>query len=537
MQATEQFALGIDYGTESGRVMLARVSDGQEAGYVTVPYANGVLDRQLPDGTPLGSEWALQDPRDYLAVLDQGVPQLLRQSGISGEQVVGIGVDFTSCTILPVKHDGTPLCLLPQYATRPHAWVKLWKHHAAQPQADKINRTAPEEWLRVYGGRVSSEWLLPKVLQMVEEAPELYDDADRILEGGDWLVWQLTGQERRSECNAGYKGGWVKGYGHPSPGYLASLHPKLGTLVEQKLGTTYYPLGSQAGGLTPQMAARTGLPVGTPVAVGIIDAHAAVPGCGVTEPGVLTMIMGTSLCHMLMNQERRYVEGVAGVVEDSIVPGLWGYEAGQSAVGDLYAWFFRCFGMTPDAVTPRAAALRPGESGLLALDWWNGNRSVLMNADLSGLLVGATLATQPHEIYRALIEATAFGTLAIINAFESQGIPVERLVACGGLPQKSPLVTQIFADVTNRAIVLPRSLQASELGAAMHGAVASGTLPDLPTAARQMAGDPASVYRPNAEAHRIYRELYTEYLHLHDLFGRGGNTVMQRLRELRQGAS
>ena len=532
----ERFAIGIDYGTESGRVMLTSIETGEEAAWALVPYKFGVIEGKLPDGTRLNHEWALQDPRDYLRVVEQGVPQVLQQSGVKPEQIVGIGTDFTACTMLPTLADGTPLCTLPQYASRPHAWVKLWKHHAAQPQADRINKVGKarkEPALEMYNWAHSSEWFFAKALQIVEEDFEIYEKADRLIEAADWITWQLTGEEKRGECTAGYKDMWVKGAGFPSSDFFAALDPRIGNIVDEKLGHDYYPLGTKAGGLTAWMAAKTGLLEGTPVAVGHIDAHAGVPACGVTGPGVLVMIMGTSLCHMLMATERKIVEGVAGVVQDGIVPGYWGYEAGQAAVGDLYGWFFRAFGADPGAVTERAAALQPGETGLVALDWWNGNRSVLMNADLSGVLVGATLATQPHEIYRALIEATAFGTLTVIRAFEKEGIPINRLMACGGLPEKSPLVMQIFADVTNRTIELPKSLQGSGLGAAMHGAVAGGAFADIVEAAKSMGGVSGKSYKPDSAAHAVYAEVYEQYLALHDLFGRGGLDIMKKLRGIR----
>ncbi len=534
----DRYAAGIDFGTESGRVMLARLSDGEEAASAVVPYPNGVLDRQLPDRTPLGHDWALQDPRDYLLVLREGVPQALAAAGIEAEQVAGIGIDFTSCTMLPTLADGTPLCVLPRFAGEPHAWVKLWKHHAAQPEATRINEVGAkfhEEALGVTNGRQSSEWFFAKVLQLLDEAPAVYQAAERLIEAADWIVWQLTGRERRSECCAGYKGMWIKGRGFPSREFLRALDPRLEHVVGEKLAAEYYPLGSPAGALTGPIAQITRLLPGTPVAVGNIDAHAAVPASGVVQPGVMAMIMGTSLCHMLLGEERKFVEGVAGVVEDGIVPGYWGYEAGQAAVGDLYAWCFRVFGANPDSLAEQAARLRPGSSGLLALDWWNGNRSVLMNADLSGLLVGATLATQPPDIYRALIEATAFGTRAIIDAFEKEQIPIRQLVASGGLAQKSPLVMQIFADVTNRTLQLARSPQASGLGAAMHGAVAAGAFADIGEAASHMAGLPARAYHPDPAAHAIYEQLYAEYLTLHDYFGRGVNEVMQRLKAIKLG--
>ncbi len=551
MPAAVKYALGLDFGTESGRVMLVRADTGEEVAWQVVPYVNGVLDRRLPDDTPLAPDWALQDPRDYIFVLERGIPEVLRQTGIDGADVVGIGVDFTSCTILPSLADGTPLCTIDRYASQPHAWVKLWKHHAAQSQATRIteigNRRG-EDALRVCSGRYSSEWFFSKALQIVEEAPEIYQAAERLIEAGDWTVWQLVGREVRSECAAGYKGMWIKGQGYPPRAFFYELDPRMEHVVAEKLTAPVLPLGVSAGGLTARMAARLGLPAGLPVATAIIDAHAAVPACGVTEPGRLVMIMGTSLCHMMLGSDARFVEGMGGVVADGILPGYWGYEAGQAALGDIYAWFFRTGitaelereadsrGISPsELVTTEAWRLKPGESGLLALDWWNGNRSVLMEADLSGVLVGLTLATRPEEIYRALIEATAFGTRAIIDAFEAQGLTTRDIVACGGIAEKSPAVMQVFADVTGREIRLPRSFQASGLGAAIHATVAGGYYKDIPEAARHMTGLLEGGYRPNSAAHAVYDRLYAEYRLLHDYFGRGGNEVMRRLRSIRHG--
>jgi L-ribulokinase len=531
-----RYAIGLDFGTESGRVMLVHLADGEEAAWSVVPYRNGVMEKQLPDGTPLGADWALQDPRDYLEVLRKGIPAVLRDARINPDQVAGIGVDFTASTILPVFADGTPLCIVPPFNSNPHAWVKLWKHHASQPQADRINDAAsgyPTGVLDAYGGKYSCEWLIAKLLQIVDEAPQIYASADRILEAGDWLVWQLTGVEVRSECHAGYKGMWAKATGWAPSEFFRALDRRIENVVSEKLTDTLAPLSSKAGGLTPEMARMTGLKAGTPVAVAVIDAHAAVPACAVAEPGALVMIMGTSVCHMLLGEERRSVEGVAGVVEDGIVPGYWGYEAGQAAVGDLYAWFFRTFSVKPEEITRRAARLRAGETGLIAVDWWNGSR-LLANANLSGVIAGATLATEPHEIYRALIEATAFGTLAIIKAFENENIPIKQLVACGGLPLKSPLVMQIVADVTNRRIQLPRSIQASGLGAAMHGAVAAGAYANLKEAAVHMASLQTHEYLPNAAAHGIYAHLYEHYKAIHDYFGRSNTGIMRSLRDLKQ---
>ena len=451
--------------------------------------------------------------------------------------------------------DGTPLCFLPAFRKQPHAWVKLWKHHAAQAEADRINeigRARNEEFIRTYGGRYSSEWFFSKLLEIVNEAPAIYEAAERFIEAADWIVWQLTGEEKRNACTAGYKAMWVKGKGFPSPDFFRALHPAMEKVIGTKVPETYYPLGARAGGLTPAWAKKTSLREGTPVSIGNVDAHVAVPACTVVEPGSLVMIMGTSICHMLLGRKKQMVDGMCGTVEDGIVPGFWGYEAGQSAVGDIFAWFFE-HGV-PDYIhreargrklpfetvlEERAKALRPGQSGLVALDWWNGNRSILVDVELTGLLLGMTLATRAEEIYRALIEATAFGTRTIVEAFESRGVRVERLVACGGLPEKNQLLMQIYADVTGRDIRLADPLlTCSALGSAMHGAVAAGRAAggydSIFEAAEHMARVEKRAYRPRPENREVYNRSFAEYRTLHDYFGRGANDVMKRLKALQR---
>jgi len=553
--AKDKFVLGIDYGTESGRVVVIRVRDGKLLSSTVIPYPDGVIDEKLPTGPKLQPDWALQNPQDYLTVLEKGVPRALKEAKVKGEDVIGIGTDFTASSPMPTKADGTPLCALPQFRKHPHAWVKLWKHHAAQPEANRINeigRERNEEFIRIYGGKYSSEWFFSKLLQVLDEAPGVYDAMDKFIEGADWIVWQMTGEEKRNTCTAGYKAMWVKGSGFPSKDFFRALHPRMESVIEEKVGNTFYPLGAKAGGLTAEWAQKTGLKEGTPVSIGNVDAHVAVPACTVTAPGSLVMIMGTSICHMLLGTGKQMVEGMCGTVEDGIVPGLWGYEAGQSAVGDIFAWFFE-HGV-PDYIhrqarrekkpfaavlEKRAAALRPGESGVVALDWWNGNRSILVDVDLTGVLLGMTLATRAEEIYRALIEATAFGTRTIVEAFDSKGIRVEHLVACGGLPEKNQLLMQIYADVTGRDIKLADPLQTcSALGSAMHGAVAAGSAgggyDTIAEAARHMARVQKLTYKPRPEAHEIYNQLYDEYHTLHDYFGRGSNDVMKRLKALKR---
>jgi L-ribulokinase len=554
--AEARYTVGIDFGTESGRAVLVDVSDGRELATEVYRYANGVIDEHLPapdSDVILGPDWALQDPNDYLEVFRRAVPAVVAKVGIRADQVIGIGIDFTACTMLPTTADGTPLCFLPQFRRQPHAWVKLWKHHAAQPEADDVNRVAVEmgqAWLARYGGKISSEWFFPKSLQILREAPEIYRAADRLIEAADWVVWQLTGTETRNNCTAGYKAIWSAEEGFPPREFFGALEPEFADVVDEKMSRSIARLGDAAGGLSAQAAAWTGLRAGTPVAVANVDAHVSVPAATVIEPGTLVAIMGTSTCHVVLAEGEPLVPGACGVVRDGVVPGLYGYEAGQSAVGDIFAWFIE------EAVPPRyrerarargvsvhdileedAAALRPGESGLLALDWWNGNRSVLVDVDLTGLLLGATLATTAEEIYRALIEATAYGTRIIIESFERSGVAVRELVAAGGLPERIKLLMQIYADVTGREIKVCGTSQAGALGSAMFGAVAAGSqvggYDTIVEAARQMARLQREMYRPIPAHQRVYEALYAEYVQLYDYFGRGANDAMKRLKKVK----
>jgi len=551
-----RYAIGVDFGSESGRAVLVDIADGRQVATSVYGYSNGVIDERLPladRDVLLPPDWALQDPEDYVRVFGQTVPAVLRDAGVDPADVIGLGIDFTACTMLPTTADGTPLCLLPDLRSNPHAWVKLWKHHAAQPEADLINATAErtgQAWLPKYGGRISSEWFFSKALQILDEAPEIYERADRLIEAADWVVWRLTGVETRNPTTAGYKALWSKREGFPDAGYFAALDPRLGDVVDTKMSRAISATGDLAGGLTAEAAAWTGLLEGTAVAVANVDAHVAVPAATVVEPGRMVMIMGTSTCHMVLAPDEHLVPGICGYVEDGILPGFFGYEAGQSCVGDHFAWFTehavpesfqveaRARGIDIHTLLQeQAGLLAPGESGLLALDWWNGNRSVLVDAELGGLLIGATLATTAPEIYRALVEATAFGTRVIMEALETNGVPVNEVIACGGLAEKSPLIMQIYADVTGRPFKLSASDQTPALGSAMFGAVAAG--PDaggyasIEDAARAMARLKDHSYGPDPAATAVYDVLYREYVRLHDYFGRGENNVMKTLRGLR----
>ncbi|MCY3781364.1 MAG: ribulokinase, partial [Chloroflexi bacterium] len=460
----------------------------------------------------------------------------------------GIGIDFTASSPMPTTYDGTPLCFLKELKDEPHAYIKLWKHHAAQRQADQINETARqlgESWLPRYGGKISSEWFFSKLLQILQERPDIYAQIDRYIEAADWVIWQLTGVEARNTCTAGYKA-MVQDGEFPDRAYFRALDPAFENVVDEKVGREFAELGSKAGELTPQMADMMGLPAGIAVAVANVDAHVTAPAVKATQPGIMVMVMGTSCCHILSGTEVKVVDGMCGVVMGGVIPGLYGYEAGQSAVGDIFAWY------VDHAVPPvyhqaaasanldlheylerEAAKQQVGEHGLIALDWWNGNRSTLVDVDLTGMLLGMNLATRAPDIYRALIESTAFGTREIIEAFDAQGIEVSELVAAGGLPEKNALLCQIFADVNGRPLKLSGSAQAPALGSAMHAAVAAGIYPDIHAAADKMGKLKDGVVTPIPQNQAVYDRLFAEYQTLYDYFGRGANDAMKRLKAIR----
>jgi L-ribulokinase len=550
--ADQACVVGVDFGTLSGRAVVVRAVDGAELGSAVHDYRNGVMDARLPaTGEPLPPDWALQDPEDYRDVLRTAVPAAIAAAGIDPASVVGIGTDFTACTILPVLADGTPLCQLPNLAGRPHAYVKLWKHHAAQPQADRINALAhqrAEPWIARYGGKISAEWQFAKGLQLLEEDPEIYQRAERWIEAADWIIWQLCGTETRNACTAGYKGIWQDGH-YPSREFLAALNPDFAGFADDKLAHPVSPLGARAGSLTGQAAAWTGLPEGIAVAVGNVDAHVTSPAANAIAAGQMVIIMGTSNCHVMNGTALAEVPGMCGVVDGGIVAGRWGYEAGQTGVGDIFAWFADHAVPAPcteeaarrgmsvhDLLSAEAAAQPAGAHGLIALDWLNGNRSVLVDHHLSGVVAGLTLATRAPDIYRALIESTAFGTRVIIDAFEAAGIGVSELVIAGGLAANE-LIMQVYADVTRRPLGLVSSGQGPALGSAIHAAVAAGAYPDVPAAAAAMGSHRPAVYAPGPASADVYDDLYAEYVTLHDYFGRGANEVLHRLRAMRDRAN
>jgi L-ribulokinase len=546
---TEKYVIGVDYGTLSGRALIVRASDGHEMGSAVFEYPNAVMDRVLnSSGAALGPDWALQDAQDYVEVLKHAVPEALRVSGINPADVVGIATDFTACTMIPVLEDGTPLSQLPEFRDNPHAYVKLWKHHAAQPHADRINQLArdrKEKWLPRYGGQISSEWELAKGLQLLEEAPEVYNRMYKFVEAADWIIWQLCGTYVRNACTAGYKGNLQDGQ-YPSREYFKALNPTFEMFAEEKIAHTIGELGDNAGPLTAQAAQWTGLSAGIAVAVGNVDAHVTAPAAKATEPGQMVAIMGTSTCHVMNHDAITEVPGMCGVVDGGIVSGLYGYEAGQSGVGDIFAWYVdnqvpqKYFDAAKAAnksihqyLTDLAADEAVGAHGLVALDWHSGNRSVLVDHELSGLVIGATLTTTAEQIYRALLEATAFGTRTIVDTFAKSGVPVKEFIVAGGL-LKNAFLMQVYSDVTRLPISTIDTDQGPALGSAIHAAVAAGVYSNVNQAAEVMGRVNKHVYTPNEERAKQYDALYREYQELHDYFGRGANNVMKRLKRMKR---
>jgi L-ribulokinase len=550
-----RYTLGLDYGTNSVRALLVNTANGREVASAVWGYEHGT------DGVILSRDpnLARQHPADYVQGAEITIRKTLAAArktvrGFDPAQVVGIGVDTTGSTPLPVDAAGQPLAFQKRFAKNPAAMAWLWKDHTGVAEAAEITAKARElrpHYLAKCGGTYSSEWFFSKILHCLRTAPEVFGAAHLWVECADWVPAMLTGTEAPDRltvgvCAAGHKAMYNDDWGgYPDAEFLGALDPRLGEL-RARLRPQAFAVDRTAGGLTAAWARRTGLPAGIPVAVGAFDAHLGGVGSGIA-PDTLVKIIGTSTCDMMVvpvGQPLADIPGLCGIVNGSILPGYYGLEAGQSAVGDIFNWFVNYLqpgGRKPgshEELTKGAARLKPGESGLLALDWNNGNRTILVDQRLTGLLLGQTLYTTPAEIYRALIEATAFGALTIINRFEEYGVKVGQIVNCGGIAEKNPLVMQIYADVTGRPMKVSRSAQTCALGAAIAGAVVAGTHPDFAAAQKAMTGLKPRVFQPDPAAHAVYAGLYALYRRLHDAFGTRdwtGNLydVMKTLLEIR----
>jgi L-ribulokinase len=550
-----RYVIGLDYGTNSVRTLLVNVANGREVATAVWAYEHGTAGVILARDPNL----ARQHPDDYAKGAQVSIRKALAEAkrnvrGFKPEQVIGIGVDTTGSTPLPVDRNGHPLAFQKKFANHPAAMAWLWKDHTGVAEAAEITELAKKirpHYLAKCGSTYSSEWFFSKILHCLRTSPEVFDAAYSWIECADWVPAMLTGTEALDRltvgvCAAGHKAMYNRGWGgYPDVEFLSQLDPKLGEL-RARLAREAHTIDRAVGGLTGEWARRTGLPAGIPIAVGAFDAHLGGVGAGIA-PGTLVKIIGTSTCDMMVapvGQELADIPGLCGIVEGSILPGYYGLEAGQSAVGDIFNWFVNYIqpggrkAGSHEALSAATAKLAPGESGLLALDWNNGNRTILVDQRLTGLLIGQTLYTTPAEIYRTLIEATAFGALTIINRFEEYGITVEQIVNCGGIAEKNPLVMQIYADVTGRPMKISRSAQTCALGAAIAGAVVAGAYADYHAAQKAMTGLKPRVFKPNPKAHEVYRELYVLYRKLHDAFGIRDWTgqlydVMKQLIEIR----
>ena len=542
-----RLAAGLDFGTESLRLVLVDISTGEIVTETAWEYRHGVLSQELPgDKVRLPREFALQHPQDWLESARSAFAAAMGQGNVGADQIVGIGVAFTSCTMLPALGDGTPLCLTEQFSKVPLAWPRLWKHHAAIAETARMNEVARvrnESWLARYGGIIGLEWFFPKVLEAVVQAPAAYAAADLWIEGGDWFVWQLIdgpfpkcspSHIARSTCQAGYKALWNRNTGYPSREYFAAVNPAMADVISTKMPGTLRAPGTRAGVLSEAMAKFLGLRPGIPVSTAIIDAHAGVPGSGVAGADVMVLVLGTSACHMLNSNVEKLVPGVAGVVEDGILDGYFGYETGQASVGDALAWFVDAFGLDHATLIERAKTLPPGSGGVLALDWLNGCRTPLMDGELSGAMIGITLGTKPPQIYRALIEATGFGLRWIVDTLKDGGVGIEKFVASGGLPMKNPLLMQIYSDILGKPIYLAEAKESVALGAAILGCLCADSAVTGYTKAADAIGAMARlrkdlVYRPVAAAVEKYDELYGMYRSLAGVMGMESG-LMGRLR-------
>ena len=542
----KQYTIGVDFGTLSGRAALLNAQTGEVLASSVLEYRHAVMDRELPDGTPLPPQFALQHPSDYLEVLKTVIPDVLARTGVVPEEIAGLGIDFTACTLLPVDKNGTPLCLNAKYAQEPHAYVKLWKHHGAQAQADRMTAVALERgegWLARYGGKISSEWGLPKIYETLEYAPSVYADAARFCEAGDWLSLLLTGNETHAATFAGAKFCWGADEGFPSNEYFCAVDPRLNSLIGTKISARVNTVEEIAGTLSARGAELTGLPLGTPLSLPMLDAEAPMPALGITSPGVLMLTIGTSGVQLIHAEQKLNIPGICGYVKNAVVPNLYTYEAGQTGVGDAFDWFIK--NCVPESylqaareagigihqyLREKASALRVGESGLIALDWLGGNRSTLQDAELSGLILGLRIGTRPEEIYRALIESTAYGMRKIVKAFTDGGIEICEVRASGGIAKKDAMLMQIYADVLGLEISVADTDQAGALGSAIYASVAAGLYPSVSEASEVLSVKRAKVYRPIPENQVAYERLYREYETLYEYFGTV-NAVMKRLKK------
>ncbi len=542
---TMTYSIGIDFGTGSGRAFLINTENGKIEEQYIRNYTHGTIEGEL-GGEKLPQNFALQNANDYMEIIETGIPTIIEKANISVSEIVGIGIDFTSSTVIFVDEKMEPIHNRAGFQDNPHAYVKLWKHHGAQDEADLLFKTALEgknRWLGYYGFNVSSEWMIPKIMEVNNKAPEVMAVTANIMEAGDWIVNRLTGQNVRSNCGLGFKSFW-----EAETGFHYDLFDKvdsdLSDIVRTKVDAPVVSIGDSVGTLCKEMAEKLGLSPDTQVSPFIIDAHASLLGIGSEKDKEMTMVMGTSTCHLMLNKEQHKVPGISGSVKGAIIPNLYAYEAGQTAVGDLFEYVAK---QAPydyvkaaesrgisifDLLNEKAAQLYPGESGLIALDWHNGNRSVLSDSNLKGSLFGMTLQTRHEEIYRAYLEATAFGAKMIMQQYQGWQMEVDHVFACGGIPKKNGLLMEIYANILNKKITVIDSEYAPAIGAAILGAICGGAHPDFNSAIEAMKEPVLYQVEPDPQQVRIYKKLFSAYKELHDLHGYKKARIMRNVSAL-----
>lgn len=529
---TMTYSIGIDFGTGSGRAFLINTENGEIEEQYIRNYTHGTIEGEL-GGEQLPQNFALQNANDYMEIIETGIPTIIEKANISVSEIVGIGIDFTSSTVIFVDEQMEPIHNRAGFQDNPHAYVKLWKHHGAQDEADLLFKTALEgknRWLGYYGFNVSSEWMIPKIMEVNNKAPEVMAVTANIMEAGDWIVNRLTGQNVRSNCGLGFKSFWEAETGFHYD-LFDKVYSDLSDIVRTKVDAPVVSIGDSVGTLCKEMAEKLGLSPDTQVSPFIIDAHASLLGIGSEKDKEMTMVMGTSTCHLMLNKEQHKVPGISGSVKGAIIPNLYAYEAGQTAVGDLFEYVAK---QAPydyvkaaesrgisifDLLNEKAAQLYPGESGLIALDWHNGNRSVLSDSNLKGSLFGMTLQTRHEEIYRAYLEATAFGAKMIMQQYQGWQMEVDHVFACGGIPKKNGLLMEIYANILNKKITVIDSEYAPAIGAAILGAICGGAHPDFNSAIEAMKEPVLYQVEPDPQQVRIYKKLFSAYKELHDLHG------------------
>ncbi|MCP1102106.1 L-ribulokinase [Aequitasia blattaphilus] len=551
----DKYTIGLDYGTLSGRGILVRCSDGEVIGCEAKEYPHGVMTEKLPNGDEiLPSEWCLEHPKDYLDVLEDVIVRLIQKSNVDKEDIIAIGVDFTACTVLPIDEDGLPLCMKKEFSGKRNAYVKLWKHHGAQKQADYINQVLEKLNLSHsarFGGSVSPEVLIPKVLETIEEDIEIYEKSAEILEAGDWITRIITGSHKRSCSMAAYKAWWNQEDGYPDTELYKSINPRIENIVQEKLTEDICGIGEEIGTLSKEWAAKLGLVEGIPVAPAIIDSHAGVPGSGVRRETQAMLVLGTSSVIVGLSRNPFSHKGIYGAVKDAIVPGYYALESGLAAVGDLFGWFANnCIPANYydeaqkknvdvfDLLNEKAECLERGGTGLLVLDWWNGNKTPYVDGNLAGAIIGLTLNTKPEEIYLALIESTAFGTKVILDLYKGAGVKIDEIVVSGGIALKNPTLMQVYADVLGIDLKLAKSSQAAALGSAIYATLAAGSkrggYDDYQEAVMCMSEVKSQIYHFNLENKTKYDKLYKVYQKYSSLIGQEGKKILHELHMLKK---